>query len=500
MPIGRPRAPGTDAERAEARRAKVRVNVQAFRRRQKEKKLAAEALVKANQERNFLSLPDDLSESASSLATTASPSPSWQEQESDYADPDSWIWQLSHDLSNDSSYQDAFLAALQHRCLPYQQIQDRVVYEPCKRFSICASAWLPAGALEIGVSSNQIMSDAVLASALTIVGRSRGDIDMTMRGAFIQSRALRGLRITLQELASEHGTASAILPMQALTCAVAELLSNNSWDNFASHLTGVGALIEHGGPDSLKARDVREHFYGYRSLQAAFSFMHGHATFLADPEWTNPKWKNEVELAFHPLHTMLDVGFKLVPELHSSPGQQVSVLNEAYEKVQRLRALGTELDAWERNLKIKQGGRLYNKRDATWSGLYDYAFDFVSLSVGIAFAMYTGVRIKLAWTIKETIHTILTQDPNAAVDTGEAVWEGLKWARQALQSIEFFHTGRPKASGKIVTLFPLDVAWGFISEIHAESRIDLTDEKQWCLSTAHRLAASDPEYPVFRWR
>lgn len=34
--IGRPRNPGTEAERAEAMRARVRVNVQVFRKRQRE--------------------------------------------------------------------------------------------------------------------------------------------------------------------------------------------------------------------------------------------------------------------------------------------------------------------------------------------------------------------------------------------------------------------------------------------------------------------------------
>lgn len=502
MPIGRPRAPGTDAERAEARRAKVRVNVQAFRRRQKEKKLAAEALVEANQDPAFSFLrPEDLSESASSLATSASsPSPGWQEQEYDYADPDSWIWQLSRDLATDSPYQDAFLAATQHHNVSSHQVRDRILYEPCKRFTICCSTWIQAGALEIGLPSTQIMNDAVLASALTIVGRSRGDINMTMRGAFVQSRALRALRINLQSLALEDGKTRSMLPVQALTCAVSELLSNHSWSNFSSHLAGVGALIEHAGPESLKTRDVREHFYGYRSLQAAFSLMHGHAFFLGDPEWINPSWKHEVEISGHPLHTMLDIAFKMVPEFGVHNEGQILPLAELRNRLYRLRTIGSELDEWEQRLKTKLGGRLYNKMDAAWIGLYDYAFDFANLSTGIAFAMYTGSRIKLAAVTKEVMLELAAQDPRAAIDVGEAVWAGLKWARQALQSLEYFHTGRPKATGKIVTFFPLDAAWAFISEVHAEGRINLIKEQQWCLSTAHRLTSIEPEYPLFGWR
>ncbi len=496
--IGRPRNPGTDAERAESRRAKVRINVQAFRRRQRERRFAAATQDNRNSDQGPLSPPKYYwSDSASSLAS--SPSPSWQEHESDYADPDSWIWQLSRDLGSEPAYQDAFLAALQHQCIHFNQIQDRIVYEPCKRFGICCSTWIHAGSLEIGTPGLQIMNDAVLASALTVIGRSRGDIDMTMRGAFIQSRAFRGLRITLQRLAAEEENVSCpVLAMQALTCAISELLTSHDWDNFASHLMGVGALVEHGGPERLRSREARDHFYGYRSLQAAFSFMHGHAQFLADPEWITPSWQHEVEMSRHPLHTMLDVAFKVVPEMTRHRSRQIWRLAESKECLQRLRIIASQLDDWERKVRSGQGGSLYSRKDAVWTGLYDYAFDFASLSVAIAYAMYTGVRIKLACLIRQVMLELVAQDPGASVDPKEAMWEGLGWARQALQSLEYFHTGRPKACGKIVTLFPLEASWSFISDVHTEGGIDTIDERQWCLATAHRLSSKD--FGVFRWR
>jgi hypothetical protein len=364
MPIGRPKNSGTDAERAEARRTKVRANVQAFRKRQKEKKLAVVAEGTTSDERGGLCPPDNLLETTSSLTT--GPSLSWPEQKSDYADPDSWICQLSRDLGNDPAYQDGFLAALQHRCLPYSRVQERVIYEPCKRFSICCSTWIQAGTLEIGIPALQIMNDAVLSSALTIVGRSRTDTELITRGAFIQSRALRGLRITLQQLASEENSVCCTtLPMQALTCAISELLSNHDWDNFASHLSGVGALMEHAGPESLGTRETREHFYGYRSLQAALSLLHGHAPFLADPEWIAPSWKHEVETSRHPFHTMLDFAFKLVPEMERGVSPRVWMTSELTERLQRLHKIRSQLDEWEQDIALKHGGRLYSKRGAS---------------------------------------------------------------------------------------------------------------------------------------
>ena len=491
--IGRPRNPGTDAERAEARRAKVRVNVQAFRKRHKEKMLAANGQSQPNHDAGLLCLQEDVS-GVCSLA--ASPSPNTEDPESDHVDPDSCIWQFSRDLSNDPARQDAFLSALQHHDIPVSQAQDRVVYEPCGRFSIISSDCIQRGSLEIGHPGLEIANDAVLASALTIIGRSRSDTDMILRGALVQSRALRELRITLQILSSEQEDVScAMIPLQALTCAVSELLTNHDWANFASHLTGVGALIEHGGLESLRSRELREHFYGYRSLQAAFSIMHGHAMFLADREWIRPSWRHEIEASHHPLHTMLDIAFKLLPAMDGRNSH--GGISESKERLQRLRSITSQLDEWERELTQKQG-RLYNAKDAMWTGLYDYAFDFASLAIGVAFAMYAGVRVKLAWMVKEAMAEIIVQDPGASLDTSQAIWEALQWARQGLQSLEYFHTGQPKTCGKIVTLFPLDASWKLIADVHAEGRIDLLKERQWCLATAHRLSCMD--CVVFKWR
>ena len=115
-----------------------------------------------------------------------------------------------------------------------------------------------------------------------------------------------------------------------------------------------------------------------------------------------------------------------------------------------------------------------------------------------AITSYTSVRIKLAWLIKQLIRKVTVREPEASIDSGDAIWDRLKRARQALQSLEYFHMGRPKTCGKIMTLFPLEAAWSFISEVHVEGGIDVRREHQWCLATAHRLSSAG--FVIFRWR
>ena len=85
---------------------------------------------------------------------------------------------------------------------------------------------------------------------------------MIMRGVPIYSEALRGQRLTLQRLAAEEARDLCLmLPLHALTCAVSELLTNRNWNNLASHINGVGTLVEHAGLESLRSREARDHIY-----------------------------------------------------------------------------------------------------------------------------------------------------------------------------------------------------------------------------------------------
>ena len=108
---------------------------------------------------------------------------------------------------------------------------------------------------------------------------------------------------------------------------------------------------------------------------------------------------------------MLDVALKLVLEMTRDTSHGIWKLSDRQEHLLTLRTIASQLDDWERKLKLGQEGWLYTKKDAMWTSLYDYTIDFARFSVGIAFAMYTGVRIKLAWFRKQVTLEIIAQEP-----------------------------------------------------------------------------------------
>lgn len=514
MPLGRPRAPGTEAERAEARRAKVRANVQAFRRRQKEKKLA-EAASKAVQDDEgsgrvggvicrdgFLDASSTSAETAS-VSARSSPglTPSFQTfPEQDYVDPDSWIWQLTRDLAANGPYQDLFVSAMQQDGLWSGSGESDVSsYEPFRAFAGCGSTWFHVVMMETVDPGLGIINDACLAAALNIIGSERGDQDIAMSAAYIQSRALRSLRYSLQHWGDGAPLCPVSLSMAALTCAMTELVTTRSWDSFAGHLNGVGSLLSYHDPASLRTQSARELFYGFRSLEAAFAFNYARSTFLSESRWIDLPWKDQIAISQHPLHTMLDVGFRLLPELSQQHSPRSSRVSDLRTRLQRLRRIAADLDAWEQEFRAQQPRGLHTRKEAEWPGLYDYAFDFASLPSATAYATYAGVRIKLASALYATQRDLARHDHSVtSAHRTDTLLQGLRWSRQAFQSLEYFHTGPLKDCGWLATLFPFDAAWEYVLRPELAVHVDLSAERDWSAATAQRFA--ELEVPVFTWR
>jgi hypothetical protein len=499
MPIGRPRIPGTDEERAQARRVKVRANVQAFRRRQKQKKLAEDVADCAGGVRPDQCLENDF----------INDQPPIQCLESIPSIPDSAIttfqdtvWAIPLEFGArfvGTTYKEAFVSALQTKYIPSQTALERVPYGPEKRLSICCSTWVSSATIAISKPETQILMGALLAASLAIVGRDRKDENMARQAACMQTRALQSLRHALARYSKGDGSIDPnTLSLTALTCAMSELIANESWENYNRHLMGVGALIFHGGVQELNNVDALEHFYGYRAMQVPFLFMNRQRVFLSNPEWIDFSWKTDHAMAQYPLNTMLDIAFKALPEILEQDAPKGWTLGVLEGRLERAKTIVDRLNEWERDLRSQHHGVLFVKQRSEWGDPYEHCLDFPLLSLGIAFAMYTAVRIHVAVLIARLSTEIFSRDANTNILPGSAVLEALRWSRLACQCLEFFHSGNAKFAGRIVTLWPLDTAWEFFSQVQMEAGIDASRELAWCRSTAARLASRG--IPPFKWR
>jgi hypothetical protein len=195
---------------------------------------------------------------------------------------------------------------------------------------------------------------------------------------------------------------------------------------------------------------------------------------------------------------MLDVALKLLPEMVNQDMPRRWRTQVLKERLGRVQALVAELNAWERRLRSQHRGMLYTKKPSTWRGLDGYALEFTSLPSAVAFSMYTAVRVNSASLIANISDDIISQEPEADVNPGEAVLEALRWSRLACQCLEYFHTGVPKQNGRILSLWPLETAWEWFARLQVEHMVDTSQEMAWCRQSAERLAGMG--LPPFQWR
>ncbi|KAH0844207.1 hypothetical protein FOPE_08743 [Fonsecaea pedrosoi] len=467
MAIGRPRIPGTEAERAEARRSKVRANVQAFRRRQKEKQIAEQACRLQAREDSLAQKHKSLACHQPTIDANAYSCPKACDASLFPAeDAEFWLWAIPSEMGArlvGSTYHVAFVQDLENR------------------------------------PETEVLMEALLAASLAKVGKDRSEPDMVLQGAFMQTRALQRLRCSLKGYQEgDREISPTVLSSTALICAMSELIANKSWDNFNCHLLGVGALIFHGGTEGLTQQSSQEHFYGYRALQTPFLFMSRQQTFLSEPQWIDFPWKEGVELARQPLHSMLDIALKVLPEIvkqESVKSWSLSCLKARYETAF---AIVEELNGWERQLQSQQEGSLYTKVMASWGGVFQRRLHFPNSSIALAFAMYTAVRVHVAMLVTNISEEMASHASTTDMDRSSAALEALRWARLACQSLEYFHTSESKVSGLIDTLWPLESAWELFSKLEGEGFVDVSQEIVWCRSAAEQYVKLG--IPPFRWR
>ncbi|KAK5063219.1 hypothetical protein LTR84_005296 [Exophiala bonariae] len=514
MTIGRPRLPGTEAERAEARRAKVRANVQAFRKRQKDKKLSEESASPESGNDSCTS-----GQALTSRLQSSSPLPpldrlSLKEsnrQESPESsdgevsmDSGSWLWAIQSEMGlriSSKFYHEAILSSLNgnSKCQNSPSTYESIQSGSKERFTICCSSWITSATLEMGRCETDVLMEALVGASLAIMGREQQDSEMRLQAAYAQSRALRRLRYSITRYEEgDNSVDTVLLSLTALTCAMSELIANQSWANFNRHLLGVGALIFHSGPGALEQQSIRQHFFGYRAMQTPFLFMDRQTAFLASPEWIEFPEKSACRLAQQPLHTMLDIALKILPEIVKQEMAKKWKTSTLKERLQFAWNTVAELESWERRLRSGHKGPLYTKRNALWKGMDENAFEFTSSSSAIAFTMYTAVRIHVASLIASVSSSLLLREPHADVRPHAAMLEAYRWSRIACQCLEFFHNDKPKVNGRIITLWPLETAWELFSHLQADKCVDVSKEMAWCQGTAERLSSMG--IPPFQWR
>lgn len=556
MPLGRPRRPGTDAERAAARRQQVRENVRNFRQRNRERAQSENQPESSDSE--ALSGQSSVSRSTtSSLQALASPtealSTSFQALSTSQAASTSqtsipqairnislsseyvgqtikWSLELPFRIDLGPSYSDAFIAAFQYRNLPGPVLtaQSTSLETPTSgsfvsdsppamaislapeppssnpatpeltRVEICYHTWTTSVTFEAMSPGSEMLREALLSAALNLISIERNDRAMAMQAVQIQATALRKLRDGFDDyLENKDPVKATLLSATALACSMSELLVNKSWDGFSLHLRGVGALIEHAGPAALNTQTAQNHFYGYRIVHAAFSFLHRRGTFLSRDEWIDLDWRNN-DTFEHPIHTLLDIVLYIPGEMeHYDKGtdRRPGFLRR---RLKKLNEVVLELNQWRVDLFSKYASPMHATETVHWSGLHTSSINFTNDIVATSFMTFAGVRIALFSLVRQLAEDLKADDPSAIPVLNYSIDEMIKWSRIACQCVEYHFARDPSVAGRVLCLFPFDMAWNSFVELGEKYERDLRSELRWCQNAAERIEGTG--LPVFKVR
>jgi hypothetical protein len=519
MPKGRPPTYLDEAQRLEARRAKVRLNVQAFRRREKAKERASFQAATTRPVSSVINgqTPGDLAlveRSRKPLKATGR----------DYIPSPRITLDCSGNLSDSSAncstdgrscqfplgkalepvtQVDFIIGALQNRYFPDGPMPIALLCSPGVRLAQVCVTLISTGPIS-HTPSVRLLRSALLASTLSVVGLERRDMRLLASGFQAQTRAFQNMRHALGSLEASNGHLdTTMLAITIMFCACSELTINKSWENFWKHMDGIGALVERDGAASLSNSSARVLFDGYRALLIPLCYMQRKRSFLAMPEWIGVAWKTDNVLMNDYMPTMLDIAYQIPREMQDYDESCSKSPADLRERISRLRGLALQLDEWKVDMDMSCVSAPYRTKAATWPGFLTETLSFEDLTVALPFTTFCGVRVHLFDLIRQIAEDLSKHDEcynSAQLIVQAAVSECLKWSRIACQCMEFFQVQKSKFKivGRLISLFPFDAAWDTFSRFSRTYGMDLHREVRWCQNTAERYEAGG--LSVLCWR
>jgi hypothetical protein len=483
MPRGRPRLPGTNDEKAEARKERTRKNVAAFRARQKEL-----ALQNTNSQPKTLTVilerPDsgsvksvnsnlhglcDKGEDTYASSTSLSKSTPISklkglairrqaEQQPDYPSP----------LGLGYIYQDSMLKILLNRYLPGSTstmcYKFKATFAPNQdQHPVTCSTWLVFSYKATKQRQAEILNDSMLALALSIHSKENSNPQILHAARQVYSRALLRLQTSFAQLADPSSSSSSssnfasLIGLSCLACAVSEMVANQCLTSLGKHLDGIGLLVQTRGPDALSSELDRTLFFEHRAMYIIKSVVERKSYFYSERAWIDFEWKRRNPNTINLFQSLLDIAY-LIPEA-------LEIFDRAHDVdgllrlVEMVRDLDARLDAWERHTTQILQSPLSRPRVCTAASDPQLnPIEFATLGTAIAMLYFHAFKIRLAELLIDIVDALPEFEHDLGRMRAAARVRSLHHARIICASMEYCFDMETRLVGKLIALFPFDSA------------------------------------------
>jgi hypothetical protein len=370
MPRGRKPGPGTAEEKAAIRREKVRLNVQAYRKRKAAAEKGNETERKPNlrwvedtkwqneyeHQRRAVPLLDSSSDVSSAISQSNTDS------EDTPSTPGTSLVSVSPRMSltpdAGKQYSLSVLAAFPERFLPTQlslpSMEDvQTLRTPC-------ALWVTTATRQARMQDSGALYDALHAIVLAVMGMEHQRPDIQVHASQLYSRSLMKTRRSLAPILTSDAAATTTDVLNLLlachAAAVYELLVNGSLSDMLRHVTGIGMLIEHqrGCPDfpTLAGNSLVEE---YRMMEIHFCLLErrlsmvGRLAKYKDVLQDAPPQEAILDTEIGLVARLLNLADQILPimvELDSYTPSKPATAGQLMKLVQIALSLHSQLDAW----------------------------------------------------------------------------------------------------------------------------------------------------------
>jgi hypothetical protein len=517
MPRGRKPGPGTAEEKAAIRREKVRLNVQAYRRKRKE---AAGKVADSSPHESTLTWVEDSkwqneyeqqdrarlrrasqdpTDSDGALLTPGSTSESLDDtaplrvrrRKPELPSP----IPVSPNAAN--QYSLALLAMFPERFLPAQlslpSKQDvQTLRTPC-------ALWVTTAVKQARRQESGALSDVLHSIVLAVLGMNNQRLDLQTHAQRLYTRSLAKTRRDLGPMLQSNAVVTRNNATEVfLAChasAVYELLVNGSMEDMLRHITGVGLLIEHtrgSSPlpdligDSLieEYRQLEIHFclmkrklstFGRMQRQDHIDHSLPHKEAAADTETTIPT--RLLALADQILPVMVEFD-SYTEDIPATAGQLMAL-------IQRALSIHTQLESWSTFLHAhsfpsspisETSSDSTEPIDLCQITQYEFASCYLfSLSYDLH-AVGACIEAVTALTTRSKSSPEIYTKPSAQSTLLRT--QALHIAHTILELMPYFFQPDKGIIGRSIAIWPLEAVWKSLD--HESAR--LADDETYCAS------------------
>jgi hypothetical protein len=380
MPRGRRPGPGTAEEKAALRRERVRLNVQAFRKRKNGASNGQEPKAKLGlrwvcdskwqtqydeiQQHSEESVDED-DDAVRRTNTPANPSTVNGSTSVDAENVGQSLAVLPNSPNLGRQYSYALLASLPARFLPHRVSIPSVPDGYINIRTPCA-LWVTSACSLAQASDSGPLKDTLLSIVVALAAQEQNRPDLTITSQRLYTRGLTKTRRLLQPIIDlkqiPQGVDLAGVFLACHAASVYELFINGSLEDMARHVTGIGLFIKHlqarsdiYGLDSVIGDSLLEE---YRMLQMNFSMLarrpstiHMHSIKINHSKKTGGSsiFTDLLDLADQVPPIMLEID-RLRSKQQSHPSDCEKTLNQLIPVLLNIHA---ELRAWSNTLREK---------------------------------------------------------------------------------------------------------------------------------------------------